>query len=651
MRSLFLKTKYKEVNRPPFFINNLYNVFINMTSNILEYNNIKRILGFTANISGETNDVYFDKEFRYSSDGILWSDYKQLTNENLSNLTVYDGKIYLQYRFTQVGNGNLSINSIGLDVDYNTDVESVIPDCFWNNNVDNSSKVVFNTGSNNIFNPYALGQGIQMYNQLSALVSSMFGFCVLYFKTEANSRTRDVVLKEYSIEKVVAKNNVKILIPDNQLPTRELQFNSMMLDMPVQFEVHVVKSEFQKVFGKDSHPDPHDYLYLQNYVNKMYMIDSVSEPDDFGYASSYWRVSLVPYQEFSSVQFEDNSLLEDTESLIFSAEGKFEEEVADEFADIRKDNQLNDIGDFAEGQDFLRECLEPNLRINTENIYNKWTVVSKQHYNLSSIERGKKVVKYRYKNGFSNNDERMISFWFRPKNMDKSVSENILLTEISEYENGIKIGVQKWSNLLQVGNYVKLTRTGSANGYRRILETNRGNGYIVVDGKFDMRARIMNCAKLVTYGVNMPLYIGDSFSVENNINSISLNICGSHYDFNFDNFEKFENKWYAVVIGLNKGICNVWLYDLVGSNKKENIKSELKLISYSSKEVGKFEVFNGECGLMSCDLDFTNLRLWNKICEQELHDLILSQYVVDDSHNTLIVDNAQQELLLHYKWS
>jgi hypothetical protein len=189
----------------------------------------------------------------------------------------------------------------------------------------------------------------------------------------------------------------------------------MMLDMPVQFEVHVVKSEFQKVFGKDSHPDPHDYLYVASYVNKMYMIDSVSDPDDFGYAASYWRVSLVPYQEFSSVQFEDNSLLEETESLIFSAEGKFAEEVADEFADIRKDNQLNDMGDFGEGQDFLRECLEPNLRINTENIYNKWTVVSKQHYNLSTIERGRQVVRYRYKDSFSNNDERMITFWFRPK--------------------------------------------------------------------------------------------------------------------------------------------------------------------------------------------------------------------------------------------
>ena len=625
--------------------------FINMTSNVLEYNNIKQILGFKANISGETNNVYYDKEFRYSSDGILWSDYKQLTNENLSNINVYDGKIYLQYRFTQVGNGNLSINSISLDVDYNSEVDSVIPECFWNNSVDNSSKIVFNTGSSSVFNPYALGQGIQMYNQLSALVSSMFGFCVLYFKTEANSRTRDVVLKEYSIEKVIAKDNIKILIPDNQLPTRELQFNSMMLDMPIQFEVHVVKSDFQKVFGKDSHPDPHDYLYLSNYVNKMYMVDSVSDPDDFGYAASYWRVSLVPYQEFSSVQFEDNSLLEETESLVFSAEGKFDDEVQDEFDDIRKDSQLNDVGDFGEGQDLLRECLEPNLRINSENIYNKWTVVSKQHYALSTIEKGRRVVKYRYNDSFSDTDERMLTFWFRPKNIDKSVSENILLTEISENENGIKVGVQKWNNLFQVGNYVKLTRTGSANGYRKIVEANRGGGYIVVEGKYDARARIMNCAKLVAYGVNAPIYMGDTFSVEQNYNSISLNIGNKHYDFTFDNFGKFENKWYAVVIGLNKGIANIWLYDSVGSDKKENIKSELKLISCSSKEIGKFEIFGSECGLMSCDLDFTNFRLWNKICEQEIHDLILSQYVVDDSHNTLIVDNAQQELLLHYKWS
>ena len=626
-----------------------------MTSNVLEYNNIKRILGFTANISGENNNVYFYKEFRYSSDNILWSDYKQLTNENLSNINVYDGKIYLQYRFTQIGDGNLSINNISIDVDHNVENDSsVIPECFWDNVVDNTSKLVFDNALSTMFNPFdtkTLGQAAQIYKQLSAIVSDMFGYCVLYFKTEANSRTRDVVLKEYSIEKVVAKDNVKIILMDNQLPTRELQYNSMMLDMPVQFEVHVVKSDFQKAFGKNAHPDPHDYLYFENYVNKMYMVDSVSDPDEFGYAASYWRVSLVPYQEFSSIQFENNSLMEDTESIIFSAEGKFDEEVKEEFADIRKDNQLNDIGDFREGQDYIRECLEPNLRINTENIYNKWTVVSKQHYNLSTIKRGVKVVKYHYDGGFSNNNERMFTFWFRPQNINNNISDNILLTEISENNNGIKVGVQKWSNLFQVGNYVKLTRCGSANGYRKIIEVNKNKSFIIVEGKYDIRARIMNCAKLIAYGVNTPLYIGDEFSIEHNYNSISLNIKNKRYDFTFENFEKFENRWYAVVIGLNKGISNVWLYNLLGSEKKENIKSELKLVSCSSIEIGEFEIFGGECGLMSCDMDFTNFRLWDKICEQELHDLILSQYVVDDSHNTLIVDNAQQELLLHYKWS
>jgi hypothetical protein len=234
--------------------------------------------------------------------------------------------------------------------------------------------------------------------------------------------------------------------------------------------------------------------------------------------------------------------------------------------------------------------------------------------------------------------------------MDKSVSENILLTEISDIEGGLKVGVQKWNNLFQVGNYVKLTRTGSANGYRRIIKADRGDGYIVVEGKYDVRARVMNCAKLVAYEVNTPVYMGDAFSVEQNYNSISLNVGGKHFDFAFENFKKFENKWYAVVIGLNKGVANVWLYDSYGSDKKENIKSELKFVSCSSQEVGKFEVY-GECGLTSCNMDLTNFRLWEKICEQELHDLILSQYVVDDSHNTLIVDNAQQELLLHYKWS
>ena len=295
-------------------------------SNVMEYTGIKDISGYTCvTVPEETEALYFDKEFRYSSDKILWSDYKPLTNKNLSAIKKYDDTVYIQYKFKQVGDGSLSVESISLDVDYvNVSNNNVIPECFWNKTA-STPQIVYTSGaSGNLFNPYNIGQSLQIYNQMSTVISNMFGFCVTYFKTEPNAKSRDVVLKEYSIEHVIDRNNIKILVPDNALPTRELQFNSMMIDYPVQFEIHIVKSEFWKVFGEGSHPDPHDYLYFSTYMNKMYMVDSVSDPDDFGYVASYWRVSLVPYQEMSSVQYGNDNLMDDTESLIFSAEKKFD---------------------------------------------------------------------------------------------------------------------------------------------------------------------------------------------------------------------------------------------------------------------------------------------------------------------------------------
>jgi hypothetical protein len=106
-------------------------------------------------------------------------------------------------------------------VDYINDQESPIPECFWNKGT-NTPQIVYNSGSgSNLFNPYSVGQSLNIYNQMSTLISNMFGFCVTYFKTEPNARSRDVVLKEYSIEHVVDKHDVKILVPDNALPTRE----------------------------------------------------------------------------------------------------------------------------------------------------------------------------------------------------------------------------------------------------------------------------------------------------------------------------------------------------------------------------------------------------------------------------------------------
>ena len=616
-------------------------------SNVMEYTGIKSLTGFTAVVIGETPDTYYEKEFRYSSDKILWSDYKQLTNKNLSAVKIYDDTVYIQYKFTQVGEGNLSVESISLDVDYTND-ETVIPECFWTKGA-STPQIVYTQGSNgNLFNPYSVGQSLNIYNQMSTLISNMFGFCVTYFKTEPNSRSRDVVLKEYSIEHVVDKHDVKILVPDNALPTRELQFNTMMIDYPVQFEVHIVKSEFQKVFGTGSHPDPHDYLYFGTYMNKMYMVDSVSDPDDFGYVASYWRVSLVPYQEMSSVQFGNDNLLDETESLIFSAEKKFEEEMKEEFADNRKDNQLNDVNDLVEGQDMVRRVLHENVRIVEENIYSNWTVVAKQYYNLSTIDKGVKAVEYKYK-GLSSKDERMITFAFRPTNM-KNVSDNVMIEDVVNKDGKVGLKVKDWDKLLDNGNMIKVSRVSGLNGWHRIIDIDKENDIVYIDVDYNELMKVLSCGKLVSYEANTGMYLGDGFEILQMPDKMVVRLNGKNYDYMFEGFSSFESKWYFCVLGLKRGLSNMWLYEVKGSETLNNSHSEIVKIGCTPVELGQFDI-EGYCGLRGGNLHLTNFRIWSKLCEEELHNLILSQYVIDDTHNTLVVDNAQNELLVRYKWS
>lgn len=617
-----------------------------MESNVIEYNNIKGIRGYSCAVIGENEKNYFTKWFRYSSDGIVWSEYKLLTNSNLSGINIFDGRIYIQYRFDKTGSRKLSVESISLDVEYADAATKVIPDCFWTKS-SNTPQIVFNQNNGNLFNPYAIGQSYDIYKQMSSLVSNMFGICVQYFKTEPNSKSRDVVLKEYSIEKVIDKKNLKILIPDNQLPTRELQFNSMMIDYPVVFEISIVKSEFWKVFGEGSHPDPHDYLYFSTYMNKMYMVDSVSDPDDFGYVASYWRVSLVPYQESASIKADEgSSLLDDTESLIFSSEGKFGEEIADEFADIRKDNQLNDLGDLAEGQDWLRRVLDINLRIVDEKIYNDWTVISKQHYNLSTVGKCSKCVEYKY-SGIRSNEQRMISFAFRPMNM-KNVSDSILIESVGKSKSGVRLWLKSFDSLLSVGNMVKVSRVSGLKGYYMITDANKSEGWIDIDAGYRADLRVLSCGKLSAYEANECVYAGDGLSVIQMPDMMAVSVNGNRYYYSFEGLDKFDSRWYFCVLGLNNGLSNMWLYGVNGG--KEDVHSKLDYIGVCSNEIGQFES-DGYFGLMGCNLCLTNFRLWSKLCEQNLHNLILSQYVVDDTHNTLIVDNAQAELLKNYKWS
>ena len=331
------------------------------------YENVTEVLGFTDSITGETTSCFYNKDFRWGIDGVTYSDWVQLTDVNLQSLVLNPAnKFWIQYRYTQVGDCILTFNSIALEIVTDGGVICKIPqiDCGGVDGCSGALNLAFDCCGTG-WNPYDISRAGQMYTQLSAMANNLFGFCVDYYKTKADQRSRDVILKEYSLFDVIKESEIKIMVPDNELPTRDINFNPLMMDFPVQFEIHIVKSAFEAIFGLGSKPEMRDYLYFKDYMNRMYEVDAIAQADDFLYAGSYWRVSLVPYQKRTAVGYENTaagiSAEANTEALISNVEDKFRVERENEFRDVRKDNQYNTIG--TQCNDYIRRSLDKKLII------------------------------------------------------------------------------------------------------------------------------------------------------------------------------------------------------------------------------------------------------------------------------------------------
>ena len=112
-----------------------------------------------------------------------------------------------------------------------------------------------------------------------------------------------------------------------------------------------------------------------------------------------------------------------------------------------------------------------------------------------------------------------------------------------------------------------------------------------------------------------------------------------------------KGEWYAAVINLNQIAkqLSLFLYntpELTGSINPE-LTADLKNIYVNTQTVPSISVPDGYAWkLLGCQTDLTNIRIWSEPIEEELQELILSQYVVKDSHLALVLDNASPELML-----
>lgn len=159
----------------------------------------------------------------------------------------------------------------------------------------------------NLFQPYNnLDCAIQLQQQLSDTVTCMFGIPVYYFKIVPEPTTIDYTFKEYVLYNVQSVKQIKLVIPDGQMPSSNPKLTEFDFEWQVDWETEISKSQFAKAFGDNVTPSTKDLVYIPM-MKRMWEVNSAYDPKEEGimWQSSTWKLQLVKYNEGTNISLGD----------------------------------------------------------------------------------------------------------------------------------------------------------------------------------------------------------------------------------------------------------------------------------------------------------------------------------------------------------
>lgn len=298
------------------------------------------------------------------------------------------------------------------------------------------------TTDENIFQPYALTKSNNLYRQLVEISTDIFGWPVRYYRTEPDERTKDVTFMEYSLFNVVAQGDVKISVPDNEFPTQQINYDMFGMGFD-DFEIHIADYQFEKTFGPFKRPRVKDYMYIPK-MNRMYEVKSVSLADEFNVQHTYYRVMLSKYQDRSAVIKDPVTEIE-LEGLVVGMDDIFGAEIKDESTKVTKPQQLQGVSHIWE--DGVRTSSNALVKIVDYDLKNRWTIVSKHHYDLSTVPLDQNAVEYIQPAKQTQDENLAFTFWFQPTfdNLD-----NTKYTVIQGEQFGVGLTMRLSSSKLEL---------------------------------------------------------------------------------------------------------------------------------------------------------------------------------------------------------
>lgn len=447
----------------------------------------------------------------------------------------------------------------------------------------------------NLFNPYALQRPTNLYKQITDISTSIWGHEVRYFRVEPDKRTKDVVLMEYSLYNVIEEGTVKIMVPDNEFPTEEFSYDIFGMGFE-NFEIHITKNEFNKAFGNGPAPRSRDYLFFP-FNNRMYEVVSVTFADEFNRSLTYWRVQLKKYEDRTSSIHNDTTTEQAVDDLVVGVDEVFGEEIKEEFEKVTKPQQYKTV--FHVVQDGIRSAINKNLKIADIDLRNRWTVISRNYYDLTTA--GEKVEQQDGTYAFEF-DEAIIY------NLNSSLAPD--------------------NNLAYVGWFKPMMNTTFANTHQTIIDGLDGDkGVMIETSRSEFRVTL-----------NDQVYTYDLGSIDDVANPF---------------FEATDTMWFAMVINIsnqyNEMSVNIYrLKDEVNEGLPQNAPNRLELMFNELTTIPADLTWETEkqYALRGGYMHMTNIRIFTKTIESEQQVNVLQQYVVRDSHLNILTDNAIPSIML-----
>ena len=372
----------------------------------------------------------FDYEFRWSQTGGSFSEFSELNKtSNIGDLFSLDFNntlplyIDLKAEVSSLSGGNsLSLISITYTTQTEDGIVEACPnfcvECLDPFSMDGCANIIVEECNDNLFNPDNLSKSTKFVKQITGLVSNIFGHEVNYFRTEPDMRTEDVTLMEYSLHDVVDNKNIKILVPGNEFPEESITFDIFGMDF-ADFEIHITQEEFDRAFGerdsqgnliKSRYPRSKDYMYIP-IINRMYEVHTIALADEFNKTNSYWRVMLKKYQERTSVN--KNTFNAATDTLTTGIEEVFGERQREEQEKVSNPQQFQTV--ISTHKDGIRNFYNKDLQIIDFELKNRWTIVSKNYYDLSGVAEGDLCIEYDAPSSLETGKNMAISGWFNPQ--------------------------------------------------------------------------------------------------------------------------------------------------------------------------------------------------------------------------------------------